>query len=265
MASPLLGLIEEAPTGPGVYLLVADGDRLVYVGKASNLRRRLREHARADRRTFRSIVAVRWEETPDERTALVREADLIVLLKPRGNRSHTAQNKHCYVRITDEGASRIELVDDVCGYGTFPHVAKGTFSQAATLTKAGFTSLLRLLWVVQPERARAARIPGRIAGASPPLSHASVIEDLWREPLHDFLTGTSIALVPSLHARILDCDDLPDMMHLPLARDAEAACAFFDLAPRRTHDARVRYGLGDGPLDGKQYGRLLAAELGVHR
>ena len=70
MASPLVGLIEEAPTGPGVYLLVAEGDRLAYVGKAANLRRRLREHARADRRTFRSIVDVRWEETPDERTAL---------------------------------------------------------------------------------------------------------------------------------------------------------------------------------------------------
>ena len=264
MASPLVGLIEEAPTGPGVYLLVAEGGRLAYVGKAANLRRRLREHARADRRTFRSIVDVRWEETPDERTALVREADLIVLLKPRANRSHTAQSKHCYVRV-DHDAHRIELVEDVCGYGTFPHVAKGTFSQAATLTKAGFTALLRLLWVVQPDRTRAARIPGRIAGDSPPLTHACAIDDEWRAPLHDLLTGSSIALVPALHARILDSDDLPEVMHLPLARDASAACAFFELAPRRTHDARLRYGLGDGPVDGKRYGQLLAAELGVHR
>ena len=264
MASPLVGLIEEAPTGPGVYLLVAEGDRLVYVGKAANLRRRLREHARADRRTFRSIVDVRWEETPDERTALVREADLIVLLKPRGNRAHTGQSKQCYVHV-DHDAGRIELVDAVCGYGTFPHVAKGTFSQAATLTKAGFAALLRLLWVVQPDRAKAVRIPGRIAGDSPPLSHACRIEDEWQPLLHDYLTGTSLVLVPALHGRILDCDDLPEIMHLPLARDAEAACAFFDLAPRRTNDARLRYGLGDGPVDGRQYGRLLATELGVRR
>jgi len=264
VASPLVGLIEEAPTGPGVYLLVAEGGRLVYVGKASNLRRRLREHARTDRRTFRSVVDVRWEEAPDERTALVREADLIVLLKPRGNRAHTGQQKHCYVRV-DHDAGCISLVEQVCGYGTFPHVAKGTFSQAATLTKAGFTALLRLLWVVQPDRARAARIPGRIAGDSPPLTHACTVDDEWRSLLHDFLSGTSLALVPALHARILDLDDLPEIMHLPLARDASAACTFFSLAPQRTNDARVRYGLADGPLDGRQYGRLLAAELGVHR
>ena len=256
-------LIEAAPTGPGVYLLLGDGDRLMYVGKAANLRRRLREHARTGRRGFRSVVAVRWEETPDERTALVREADLIVFVKPRSNRAHTAQSKHCYVRVGDD---TIDLVDGpVCGYGSFPHVAKGTFSQAATLTKAGYTALLRLLWVVQADRARAARIPGRIAGASPPLSHRFTVTDEWRALLDDFLRGTSVALVPALHARVLASDDLPDLMHLPLARDAEAACAFFDLAPRRLHEARARFGLDDGPVDGVQLGKLLAAELGVRR
>ncbi|HYD10526.1 MAG TPA: nucleotide excision repair endonuclease [Acidimicrobiales bacterium] len=263
MGSPLLGLIEEAPTGPGVYLLLAAEQRLVYVGKAGNLRRRLKEHARADRRTFRSVVDLRWEETPDERTALVREADLIVLIKPRGNRAHTAQNKHCYVRIGD---TSIDLVDaPVCGYGTFMHVAKGTFSQASTMTKAGFAALLRLLWVVQADRNKAARIPGRIAGDSPPLTHPFAVADEWREPLHDFLMGTSISLVPALHARVLDADDLPEIMQLSLARDAEAACTFFELAPARLRAARERYGLADGPVDGRQYGRLLAAELGVRR
>lgn len=263
MASPLLGLIEEAPTGPGVYLLLGEGDRLMYVGKAGNLRRRLREHARNDRRGFRSVVAVRWEEAPDERTALAREADLIVYVKPRSNRSHTGQSKHCYVRVGDDV---IDLVESpVCGYGSFAHVAKGTFSQTAALTKAGFTSLLRLLWVVQPDRARAIRIPGRIAGPSPPLTHRFTVADEWRPMLHDLLQGTSVALVPALHDRVLDADDIPDVMRLPLARDAEAACTFFELAPRRLHDARVRFGLGDGPVDGRELGKLLAAELGVRR
>ena len=40
---------------------------------------------------------------------------------------------------------------------------------AAKRTKAGYTALLRLLWAAQPKDA--ARIPGRIAGASPPNRH----------------------------------------------------------------------------------------------
>lgn len=255
-------LIEGAPTGPGVYLLFDADGRLRYVGKAVNLRRRLGEHVRANRRGFRTVTSVRWEETPDERTAVVREADLIVLVRPRLNRAHKAQSKHCYVRVDDDA---ISLVDAPSGYGTFPHVAKGTFSQASAMTKLGFVSLLRLLWVVQPDRATAARIPGRIAGPSAPQRHATPIPADLREPLHDFLSGIDLGLVPALHARVLESDDLPDVMHLPLARDATAACAFYDVAPRRLHDARVRFGLPAGPVDGAALGRLLAEELGLVR
>jgi predicted GIY-YIG superfamily endonuclease len=76
-----------APSAPGVYVLRDETGRALYVGKAINLRRRLRAHF-AERR-WRGIKAAlarvanaEWEETGSEVEALLREAELIQALEP---------------------------------------------------------------------------------------------------------------------------------------------------------------------------------------
>jgi predicted GIY-YIG superfamily endonuclease len=77
----------EAPVAPGVYLLKDAAERVVYVGKAVNLRRRLRAHF-AERR-WRALkpgmaraVDAEWQPVGSELEALLREADLIRRLQP---------------------------------------------------------------------------------------------------------------------------------------------------------------------------------------
>jgi predicted GIY-YIG superfamily endonuclease len=79
-----------APQAPGVYVLRDETGRPIYVGKAINLRRRLRTHF-AERR-WRGIKAplarvgsAEWEETGSELEALLREAELIHRLEPVAN------------------------------------------------------------------------------------------------------------------------------------------------------------------------------------
>jgi predicted GIY-YIG superfamily endonuclease len=80
-------ICRDAPATPGVYVLKdADGGAL-YVGKATNLRRRLRAHF-ADRR-WRAIKPgmsrafdAEWHEVGSELEALLREAALIETLQP---------------------------------------------------------------------------------------------------------------------------------------------------------------------------------------
>jgi len=80
-------ICRDAPPAPGVYVLKdADGGAL-YVGKATNLRRRLRAHF-ADRR-WRAIKPgmsrafdAEWQEVGSELEALLREAALIEMLQP---------------------------------------------------------------------------------------------------------------------------------------------------------------------------------------
>ncbi len=79
-----------APALPGVYVLKDAAGAAVYVGKAVNLRRRLRAHF-AGRRWrglkpgMSRIVDAEWQLVGSELEALIREADLIHRLRPIGN------------------------------------------------------------------------------------------------------------------------------------------------------------------------------------
>jgi hypothetical protein len=81
---------EQAPSTPGVYVFRDAGGRALYVGKATNLRRRLGAHFalrrwRALGPEMARVAAVEWEEAGSEVEALVREAALIRALQPAAN------------------------------------------------------------------------------------------------------------------------------------------------------------------------------------
>jgi len=80
----------DAPATPGVYVLEDAGGQPLYVGKAINLRRRLRAHFAARRwRAIRPEMAraagASWHEVGSELEALLREAALIHELQPPVN------------------------------------------------------------------------------------------------------------------------------------------------------------------------------------
>jgi predicted GIY-YIG superfamily endonuclease len=83
-------ICSAAPATPGVYVLRDEANRTLYVGKAVNLRRRLRAHF-ADRR-WRSLPPemagacdAEWVQVGSELEALVREQALIQELQPIAN------------------------------------------------------------------------------------------------------------------------------------------------------------------------------------
>jgi hypothetical protein len=76
-----------APATPGVYVLRDGLGRALYVGKAINLRRRLRTHFAGRRwRGLKAELAratdAEWQEVGSELEALLREAELIHELEP---------------------------------------------------------------------------------------------------------------------------------------------------------------------------------------
>jgi predicted GIY-YIG superfamily endonuclease len=83
-------ICRDAPTRPGVYVLRDAADRALYVGKAVNLRRRLRAHF-AERRWRRlppelaRAAGAEWTEVGSDLEALLREATLIAELQPSVN------------------------------------------------------------------------------------------------------------------------------------------------------------------------------------
>ena len=102
-----LTMTSQLPRSPGVYLFCGHRDEVLYVGKATNLRQRVRSYfGREDRRRIgpmlREMQRVRHVELPDPLTAEVIETRLIARLLPRYNRAGTRCDKYCYVRLDTE-------------------------------------------------------------------------------------------------------------------------------------------------------------------
>ncbi len=83
-------ICRNAPAAPGVYVLRDSEGRALYVGKAVNLRRRLRAHFAERRwRAIKPAMALaadaEWTEVGSDLEALLREAALIAALQPEAN------------------------------------------------------------------------------------------------------------------------------------------------------------------------------------
>jgi excinuclease UvrABC nuclease subunit len=131
--------VPDCPTTPGVYYLVGEHRRLLYVGKANNLRRRLGDHARSKR--WKTVVDVRWELVRSEAAALQREADVIVALRPPRNRSIRRDQYFGFVTV---GPKDLELGTKGGDYGCFPHLGVGGISIPSNDCIDGFNALRRL-------------------------------------------------------------------------------------------------------------------------
>lgn len=83
-------IVEGAPARPGVYVLRDEAGRALYVGKANDLRRRLRTHFaprrwKAVKPELARAASAEWCEVGSEIEALVREAEWISDLEPPAN------------------------------------------------------------------------------------------------------------------------------------------------------------------------------------
>jgi excinuclease ABC subunit C len=105
----------DLPTEPGVYQFRADG-RTLYVGKAVDLRDRVRSYARPrSDRIARMVDAAEDLEvavTDTESQALLLEANLIKRHQPRYNVRLKDDKSYPLVQVTDHEAPRIEVTRD---------------------------------------------------------------------------------------------------------------------------------------------------------
>lgn len=114
--SPLTERIASLPTLPGVYLMKDRDGAVIYIGKAKNLRSRVRNYLTGDGRFNVSFLMRRANTidtviTEDERQALILENDLIKKHHPRYNIRLKDDKAHLIVRIdANQPYPRIDLV-----------------------------------------------------------------------------------------------------------------------------------------------------------
>ncbi|HMF56572.1 MAG TPA: excinuclease ABC subunit UvrC [Pyrinomonadaceae bacterium] len=99
--------LKNLPTSPGVYLHKDDSGKIIYVGKAKNLRNRVRSyfqsgrgHDRKTRELVRRISDLEFIVTDTEVEALVLESNLIKQHKPRYNVLLKDDKQYPHLKLT---------------------------------------------------------------------------------------------------------------------------------------------------------------------
>jgi hypothetical protein len=93
-----------APQTPGVYLFRDAHDQVLYVGKARDLRARLRSYFRSDRQrpaveaALAAVERIEWRELSSELEAGLEELRLIRELRPPANARSARPDRYLYLR-----------------------------------------------------------------------------------------------------------------------------------------------------------------------
>jgi DNA polymerase-3 subunit epsilon len=108
-------LADRLPRCPGVYLFRDAAGRVLYVGKAKDLRTRVRSYFSGDGRVkiadlLRELAAIDHQPCATELEASVREVRLIQHHRPRYNRRSRNPERYCYLKLTRERFPRLSLV-----------------------------------------------------------------------------------------------------------------------------------------------------------
>ncbi len=141
--------LSSAPSKPGVYIFKNAKERVLYVGKAKNLRNRLRSYSQKSsgldvRKTamMRDVRDFTYVVTDNELEALVLEANLIKQFKPRFNVILRDDKNYPYLKLTvNEEWPRLEVVrrikkDGALYYG--PYVPAGSMWEILAFIRRNF-------------------------------------------------------------------------------------------------------------------------------
>jgi len=255
---------KSAPEAPGVYLMAAANERVLYVGQSKNLRKRLAFYKNTDlakargklRRLIAAVHSITWEVCASEQQAKLRENEMLRLHQPRHNVMNARPKSYAFVGMTVcEQSVRLRLSlaperqDSERLYGVFKN-------RAGTIR--AFSALSRLLWSSQFEPANIHAVPSRL------LRNKAVREETFgiesRQPLaaslavvllNDFFLGASDALIGILRCEISYLTELDLFTRNLLVDDLSALAEFYEAGPRRNAALRARHGIID-PLIGQE-------------
>lgn len=106
ISEKLQGILATLPSKPGCYLMKNAEGKIIYVGKAINLRNRVRSYFHADsrhdaktRRLVRDIADIEWIVVGSELEALILEMNLIKKHRPKYNVRLKDDKRYPYIKV----------------------------------------------------------------------------------------------------------------------------------------------------------------------
>ncbi len=133
--------LKSIPSKPGVYIYKDKDNKIIYVGKAINLKKRVSQYFQKDnglnpktKKLVSLIKNINYYIVGSEVEALVLEANFIKLYKPKYNSQLTDDKNYIYICISKENyprifTSQLSKLDDkkYLTYGPFPDSTSAKF------------------------------------------------------------------------------------------------------------------------------------------
>jgi DNA polymerase III subunit epsilon len=156
-------LADDLPHATGVYLFRDKAGRVLYVGKAKDLRARVRSYFSGDGRSkvaelIRELATIDHLRCASELEAGIREVRLIQRHRPRYNRRSRNPERYCYLKLTRERFPRLSLVRKVLADGA-RYLGPFSSSGQAELVKSAIEDAL-------PLRRCSSRLGPRVRGSA---------------------------------------------------------------------------------------------------
>ena len=128
--------LKQLPTKPGVYQFFNMDEKIIYIGKAKNLRNRVRSYFQSKKHQqaktislVRNITDLEWIVVRNEVEALMTEANLIKTHRPKYNIDLKDDKTYPFIRITKEPYPQVLLTRKIVKdgskyYGPFTDVGR---------------------------------------------------------------------------------------------------------------------------------------------
>ncbi len=100
------------PTNPGIYMMKDSDGKIIYIGKAKNLRKRVKSYFLKNQnyktqKLVQSIDEIEFVLTDNESEAFLLESNMIKKYRPRFNIELKDQQRYTYLRVSDEKYPRL--------------------------------------------------------------------------------------------------------------------------------------------------------------
>lgn len=230
------------PRRAGVYVMTGERGRVLYIGKASDLRQRLcsYKYARPAGKTWRltcRVRAITWEVCDDGSAASLRENELLRLHKPVFNVMNTRAEHYPFVGLRCAGGA-IELRITKSPQPQRGEQLFGAF-KGLPLVRGAFAALMRLLWIAEHQITSPFEVPSALWTEN--LEHWRVNDTFSVTRFEEFFSGRSEELIEATRARLPgEISRFQTGLH---ERDVELAREFFLRGPKRNAELRSAFHL----------------------
>ncbi|MBI4231921.1 excinuclease ABC subunit UvrC [Candidatus Peregrinibacteria bacterium] len=113
-------LLKKIPKEPGIYKMIDKDGRIIYVGKAKDLSKRVKQyfqnnynHSTRTKKLLENVANIETISVDSELEAMLLEHNLIKQLQPKYNVIMKDDKTHVYIKITKEDFPRIQIVRQI--------------------------------------------------------------------------------------------------------------------------------------------------------